>query len=96
MPPKPDSLPAIAARLLATRLALGYEKQKDFAAKAGVSPTAYNNWEGAVKRPGVEAAIQLCTAFGLTLDWIYRGDASGLPHGLAIKLLEAARRQAAL
>jgi transcriptional regulator with XRE-family HTH domain len=89
----PDSIGAIAARLKATREALGYSSQKEFADRAGVTTTAYNNWERGKKRPDIESAIRLCTEYALTLDWIYRGDATGLPHGVAVKVLDPRRQR---
>ncbi len=79
----PTSLAATGQRLLATRLALGYESQLEFAHAAGVSPQAWNNYERGRSRPALEIALALCAQFQLTLDWIYRGDAGGLPHRLA-------------
>jgi hypothetical protein len=38
----------------------------------------------------IMAAAALAERYGLTLDWLYRGDIDTLPHGLAVKLrLEA-------
>jgi hypothetical protein len=34
--------------------------------------------------------VGMVERFGLTLDWIYLGDISGLPHSLAIRIEEAA------
>lgn len=86
----PTSTHMIAQRLIATRLALGYENQVDFCRDAGVSYNTWNNYENARGRPKLDTAIQLCARFNLTLDWIYIGDASGLPHRLA-QLLTAGR-----
>jgi DNA-binding XRE family transcriptional regulator len=83
-----SSFEAIGRRLLATRLALGFESQLEFATAAGVSPQALNNYERGRSRPSLEIALSLCDRFGLTLDWIYRGDAGGLPHRLAQTLTQ--------
>ena len=40
----------------------------------------------------IDAAISICEEYGLTLDWLFRGDRSMLPHHLA---LEIARIEAA-
>lgn len=77
-----SSYEAIGKRLVATRLALGFESQMEFAAAANISPQALNNYERGRSRPALEIALALCNRFGLTLDWIYRGDAGGLPHRL--------------
>lgn len=95
MPNRVDSLEVIAARLKATRLALGYDSQNEFAKHAGISATAYNNWEQAKKRIGLEQAMKLCGTYGLSLDWIYHGDASAISSALANKLRAASARAAA-
>jgi transcriptional regulator with XRE-family HTH domain len=84
----------IGLRLLLTRQALGVG-QTVFAERAGISSTAYNQYENGKKRPAVENAVALCEAYDLTLDWIYRGDPSGLRYELAnsIKSLREARNK---
>jgi len=81
----PRSIDAIAERLRVTRLALGM-RQNAFAGAAGVAPNAYNQWERAKGRPDIDGAQALCDGHGLTLDWIYRGDASSLSAGLVEKI----------
>jgi transcriptional regulator with XRE-family HTH domain len=92
-PPEHYATAAIGQRLLLTRQALGIGGQGDFAARAGIGATAYNQYETGRKRPSIENAIALCDAYDLTLDWIYRGDPSGLTYELgdAIKALRAVR-----
>jgi len=75
---------AIARRLIRTREALRLTPT-EICRRAGLETNAYSNWEGGL-RPGIDGAIALCLAFGLTLDWIYLGDPSGLPYELAVKL----------
>lgn len=89
----PTSTEAIARRLIATRLALGFQSQVEFCRVAGVQANAWNNYETARSRPKLDVALQLCQRFHLTLDWIYRGDAGGLPHRLAAALTTAAGRR---
>ena len=75
----------IGKRLRMTRIALGYDgKQAEFAAEIAVLPTALSQWELAYQGRTITigAAIRLCDRFGLDLDWIYRGDPSGLPQRL--------------
>lgn len=83
---------AIGERLRLTRDALGLTQER-FCARAEISPTAYNQWERGHKRPSVDAGIALCNAYDLTLDWIYRGDPSGLKYATAnaIKALKNSR-----
>lgn len=84
----------IGHRLALTRQVLGFA-QGDFAARAGLKANAYNQYEMGKKRPSLEAAIALCDAYDLTLDWIYRGDASGLRYQTveAMKAVRTARRR---
>lgn len=83
---------AIGERLRFTREALGLQ-QNEFCERAGISATAYNGYEKGKRRPSIELGIALCEAWTLTLDWIYRGDNSGLKYDLAdaIKALRQAR-----
>lgn len=85
----PRSIDAIAERLKLTREALGM-RQNAFAAAADLKPNAYNQYEKARGRPELDQAQALCDAHGLTLDWIYRGDASGLPAALVERIREKA------
>lgn len=83
---------AIGQRLLLTRQALDY-KQNEFAARAKMAINTYNQYEMGRNRPQLEQAFALVDAYGLTLDWIYNGDPSGLRAQLAdaIKALRGAR-----
>lgn len=88
MPPReidPYSIDAISHRLTLTRLALDLKKAS-MARRMGVSPQAWNNWEEGHERISIEMSHKLCAALGLTFDWIYRADMSGLPHDLATKI----------
>lgn len=92
--PTPEHTPAaIGHRLVLTRQALGFSHQGDFAQRAGLAQSAYSQYETGKKRPSIEAAVALCDAYALTLDWIYRGDPSGLSYELgdAIKAMRIAR-----
>ena len=68
----------IARRLRMTRAVFDLT-QGAFAAKAGLTASTYNRYERATRVPAIEQAIELCEAYGLTLDWIYRGVPDGLP-----------------
>lgn len=72
----------IGRRLLITRQAIGLNQVK-FCSAAGISAAAYNQLEKGKSRPSIDAAISLCKAHNLTLDWIYMGDPSGLIAWLA-------------
>lgn len=82
----------IGERLRLTREALGLS-QAQFARKAEVSSSAYNQYERGRMRPAIDQAIKIRDAHKLTLDWIFLGDNSGLKASLAdaIKALRQAR-----
>ena len=67
--------------------------QKELGEAVGLSQPRYSLYETGKRRPTLENAIALCDAYDLTLDWIYRGDPSGLRYDTAdaIKSLKAAR-----
>lgn len=71
----------VARRLRRSRMALGLDQQ-DFGTRAGLSQPQYNQFEKGKRRLTLEAALLLCNEYGLTLDWIFRGDPSGLPYRL--------------
>ena len=75
---KGRSLAEIGERLRITRQALG-RTQLAFCRAANISPSSYSRCKKGRTRPSIDAAIALCNAHKLTLDWIYRGDKSGLP-----------------
>jgi DNA-binding XRE family transcriptional regulator len=68
----------IGARLASIRQAFSDLSQKAFAEKHNFNQTQYNNWEKGTRRIPVESAERLCTVYGLTLDFIYRGRRDGL------------------
>jgi len=79
---QPRSVDAIAARLRATRGAFGLG-QNEFARRAGIATNTYNQYEQGRNLPRLDLANQICDVFSVTLDWIYRGDRSGLPVHIA-------------
>ena len=81
------SVEAIAERLIASRKAIGL-KQAEYAERAGIPNNTYNQYEQAKGRPSLDFAYKLCDAYGLTLDWIYNGDPSGLPYRITKNLFE--------
>jgi len=85
MPGPDETIPRIAARLRATRQALGLT-QSELCLRAGIARNTYNQWEKAGGRPQLDEAKKLCRTFELTLDWIYFGDARKLPYELAAKI----------
>lgn len=64
----------------------------DFAKRLGVGRTAYANWEAINPKkpnfPSQEGIATMCELMpGLTMDYIYLGNAGKLPLNLAIRLL---------
>lgn len=72
----------VARRLALTRAALGFN-QLEFGKIAGLSQPQYHQFESAKRRLTLDAALKLCDAHNLTLDWLFRGDPSGLAYRLA-------------
>lgn len=56
--------------------------QAAFAALIGISQPALNNYLKAIRRPEIDVAINIASKTGVTLDWLYLGDRSGLPARL--------------
>ena len=55
----------------------------------GVSQAAWNLNESGTRRISVDSSIRLCELFGVSLDWIYRGNIAQMP----LKLVEKMRQQ---
>ena len=85
----PDNLKAIGGRLRAARLALGLT-QKDLYEPLGVKAATWNHWESGKRLPDPLVMARLKDLHGITMDWIYAGDASALPFALAKAVLRAA------
>jgi transcriptional regulator with XRE-family HTH domain len=89
--PLPHSKDEIARRLRMTRAAFALT-QREFAAKAGITASAYNRYERAKRFIALDQALKLRAAYGLTLDWIYCGETAGLPIHLLAACDSACRR----
>ncbi len=76
----------MAKRLTETRLALGYATQTAFAEQIGILPHKYNVFERGKRRISLGVALLIWERFGVSLDWMYCGDATGLPASLYKKL----------
>lgn len=48
----------------------------------GISQSEYSMFETGERQITVKAANEMCDAFNITLDWIYRGDISSLPRDI--------------
>lgn len=88
------SLEDIGRRIVALREALEMN-QTGFAQMTGIKQNALANYEAGTRRPDLDQAYKLVAKTGVTLDWVYLGDRSGLPQRLLALIEEfdqAARR----
>ena len=76
----------VAKRIAILRLAMGYTNQNAFAQTSGLSASELNHFESSRRALNINAANKLRMRWGVTLDWLYHGDMSGLSVDLA-KLL---------
>jgi transcriptional regulator with XRE-family HTH domain len=77
---------AVGKRLELTREALGFATQREFYAPIRRGASSSSMWESGERYPSIQNALLLCLEYGLTLDWIFRGDISSLPHKTALKI----------
>ena len=89
---KPDSRGDIGDRLRLTREALGLS-QAELCRRTRISPAAWNNAETGDNRLGIDNAMELCKATGVTLDWIFMGHRGGLPQKLAVDIERLMKRR---
>lgn len=88
----PTSKEAVGLRLQLTRGALKLESGV-FASAAGIAKNTYSQYESGIRLPKLDFALKLCERFGLTLDWVYRGDPSGLQYALANEIIRLRRER---
>ena len=88
----PKSEEAVGQRLQLTREALDM-KIGEFAKGAGIAFNTYSQYESGNRIPILKNAIKLCERYELTLDWIYRGDPSGLKYNLAEQIIRLRRER---
>lgn len=83
----PYSPDLVGLRIMRLRESHGV-KQADFARMIGVKPQELFAWESGERRPSIAKALPLVEQFGVTLDWLFLGDPSNLPHRVAQVLLK--------
>lgn len=84
MPKKPTPYTAeCGIRLRRAREALGFEKIRHFATERGLNEDRYRAWERGDNEIPAWFILELRLVYGLTHDFIYAGDPSGLPIRLA-------------
>ena len=77
----------VAKRLELFRKSLGL-RQVDVAREFGWSQQKWGQWENGRRTPNIPDMIELAERYGVTLDYIYRGDMSRLPEWMAKKIKE--------
>lgn len=83
----------VGERLALTRRVWGAQQQ-EFAERAGLNASAYNQYERGKRLISVSHAHRLCDTYDLTFDWIYRGDPSGLRYQ-TVEAIKALRKHGA-
>lgn len=84
-----DSNEEIARRLVRLRKTLRLS-QADMCRRLGVAPNRWNQYESGMRRITLEVAGKLRDTFGITADWVFFGDESGLPRRITDQFLDAA------
>jgi transcriptional regulator with XRE-family HTH domain len=83
----PATIPEIGRRLRVLRKAVA-GNITELGNQTGITRSAWSNYENAISRIGVDAAMKVCDQYGVTLDWIYRGDSGALSDDLKKRLQE--------
>ena len=83
------SMEYVGKRLMIFRKALGF-RQVDLAREFSWSQQKWGQWENGIRKPNVSDMIELAERYGVTLDYIYRGDMSRLPEWMEKKIRELA------
>lgn len=84
-----DQIKIVADRLKATREATGLSAA-ELCKRLDIKANRWSQYENGERLVTLPVAVALCDEFGLSLDWIYRGNPSQLPHDLRLKIRRAA------
>jgi len=90
----------VGARLRLTREALGYRTRpdmlRDLHARADVASEAkaLYNWEAGLRQPDLEFVHKLKSWRGITFEWLFDGDMSGLPKSVYDQIVKHRRESA--
>ena len=63
--------------------------RRDWTLQFGVAANMQSQWESGANYPDLFFLIRLCEDYGLTMDWFYRGDKSGVISSLSSALSPA-------
>lgn len=77
----PVLLAKVAERLEALARGLG-KSDAEMARRLKLKPQTWNNYSKGHRPLPIEVAIRLADEFGVTLDWLYRGNRLTMPVGL--------------
>ena len=76
---------ALGRRLALTREALGLTAAQ-LCKRIDCKANRWSQYESGERRITLEIADRLCDEFGLTMDWIYRGNRAILPDAIRVKI----------
>ena len=79
----------VGRRLRVTAHELGYRSAQALADWLGANRAQVQAWYSAIAMPPVKYMRRLAAEHRITLDWIYRGDGSGLTYPMYIRLAAA-------
>ena len=89
--PHPSDNSQVARRLKVLRQVVAGENQTAFAARLGMEMKRWNNFERGYPLSKEIAFLIVQKVPGVTLDWLWLGNESGLPLKLQRELAEAER-----
>ena len=76
----------VGSRVRLLREALGI-RQGVFAARIGVAPNLLANVEAGGNYPNPKLAATICSEFGVTMDWLFRGVRAGVSSDVAQRIV---------
>ena len=89
IPPMPNTTKQIARRLAHLLVALEISAA-ELCRQTGLTTNRWSQYETGERPITLAAATILCEKYGITLDWIFFGDESGMPQRIVSKLPQEA------
>lgn len=89
IPPMSQTTKQIAQRL-ALLLGILEIKAAELCRQTGIATNRWSQYETGKRPITLNAAYKLNKQYGITLDWIFLGDESGMPQRLVSKMRKAA------
>ncbi len=84
----PSTIAEMAKRARLLRMVVA-SSQAELARSLGITPKAWNNYECGYSRINLDMGLVLCDRYGVSLDWLYRGQEAQLAGGFVSRLREA-------